>query len=192
MLNNNKSKFIFSLILFSNLLFSQTSENIVTKILYDSTYKININSQLPPFIGIFKIFELQNGETNSSLYDLRLINSIDNSLFYALKDTIIDFTYWPEFEFEDVNFDGFLDFWTIIDRDVKAQPSYHFWTFNPPTNTFKINQEFSDSLVCNQDINPSDSTISSGCSGGCMGHCGSERIYKVINNRFSFNRSIRY
>jgi hypothetical protein len=116
------------------------------------------------------------------LYELKFFNLSNNSLFTQVIDTVYDFYSWPDFEFGDFNFDGSLDLWTVIDRDAKAQPSYHFWIFNPATNTFEINQEFSDSLVCNLDINSRDSTISTGCQGGCAGMCGSGSTYKIVNN----------
>jgi len=168
--------------LFTNIIFSQSNENLVTRILYDSTYQVTINPNLPHLTGIFKITALQNRNTYSSIYNLRFVNSSNNSLYTEVIDTVYDFSYWPDFELIDVNFDDFLDLWTVIDRDVKAQESYHFWIFNPQKKSFEINQEFSDSLVCNLYLVPEDSTISSGCSGGCMGMCGSESTYKIINN----------
>jgi len=182
MIKFNQKKLIFFILFSPSILFPQSSNNLVTKILYDSTYQINISSQLPPLTGKFKIYELQNGESYSSVYNIQFFNSKDNTLFCAIIDTIFDFTYWPDFELADINFDGFKDVWTIIHRDVKAQPSYHFWIFNPQKHSFQLNKMFTDLLVCNLEINSEDSTISSGCQGGCMGFCGSEMIYKVSNN----------
>jgi hypothetical protein len=172
----------FVLIFFHKLILSQTNGNQTVKILYDSTYQVSLNQSIPILIGKFKIFELDNEKTSSSLYEFKFLNLNDKSLFTQVVDTVYDFVYWPDHEFGDFNFDGYLDFWTVINRDVKAQPGYHFWIFNPANNTFEINQEFSDSLVCNLDFNSRDSTISTGCQGGCVGMCGSESTYKVNDN----------
>ena len=182
MKNYNKYIVLFFLLFFSKVVFSQIYGETITTILYDSTYEININSQLPPLTGIFKIIELQDGEAYSTIYNLRFINSNDNSVFCELIDTVLDFSYWPDFDLVDINFDGFKDIWTVIHRDVKAQESYKFWIFNNKQNIFEPNLEYSSLLSCNLEINPEDSTIFSGCSGGCAGRCGEGRLYKVETN----------
>ena len=158
----NKPIKLFLIIIFiSNLVFAQSKENQTSEILYDSTYQVSINHNLPTLIGKFKITEMYNGEAHSDLYELKFVNPYNGLLFSQVVDTGFDCGYWPEFKLADFNFDGYLDLWTVISRDTRAQPRYHFWIFNTQTNTFEINQEFTDSLVCDLDLNPRDSTISS-------------------------------
>jgi hypothetical protein len=150
--------------------------------MYDSTYQVSINSNIPPFIGNFKLIELQSENMHSTIYNLQFVDSKNNTLYSEIIDTVEDFAYFPDFEFIDANFDGYLDLLTVIDRDAKAQPTYKFWLFDTQNYSFEFNQNFTDSLICNIEFMAGDSTISSGCQAGCMGQCGSQSTYKVMDN----------
>jgi ribosomal protein L27 len=108
-------------------------------------------------------------------------------VFQSIIDTS-QTTMSTDVEFDDFNFDGFLDFVLISDIDGAGNTSRHFWIYDDVQKRFVFNEKLSDQLVGEMVYNFSAKTIETGCSVG-MG--GDSNIFKFINGELTLVESNR-
>lgn len=134
-------------------IFAQDSE-----IICDSISSILINPKQPVCHINVTAFKIYN---DNDYYDLifRIYIIADDSSF----NQTINFTseyegYLCEFEFIDINLDGYVDIGIIGEGDI-SNKSYQYWIYNIYKKEFVLNRQFSS--LYNPVINSEDSTVES-------------------------------
>ncbi len=158
------------------------SQNIDDIIIYDSTYAFNIHGALPSLVGRFHIYGTKKDDEKISIYNIKLLNMGDSSLFQEIIDTSDTFNFWEKIQIADFNFDGFKDISLVMSRDAIGQAQFDYWIFNPQKNQYELNNEFSGLLACEVDLDSTKKTISSTCRGGCGGMCFTSSVYRIEGN----------
>ncbi|OQY75899.1 MAG: hypothetical protein B6D44_00615 [Ignavibacteriales bacterium UTCHB2] len=181
MLTKNFNTLVFVILFFFSQqeLLSQEGYEIIN----DSSYIFNIHPNLPSLIGKFSIFEAKEDNDPTNIYRISLYDLKDSSLSQEIIDTSDYFNFNADIIFSDFNFDSFKDISLVVFRDTRGQALYDYWIFNPQTNLYELNYEFSGLLDCYVTLDSLTKTIISECRGGCGGLCFHNSIYKVEKNK---------
>jgi len=152
------------------------------KLLYSKTFKPGHECQQ---------FQLQiiEHENESSVTITRLSNfkiqhviSIDLKSFrpYILPEDIVNF--------DDFNFDGYLDFSILVDKGATGNSSYNFYLFNPQRQIFEQPKHWP--YLCSPEFHPEQKRIISRGNGGAAGMVFGQSEYLVIGSRLILDRKI--
>ncbi len=155
-------------------------------VMYDSTYVIQINPKLPRIA--VQLRQVAPTDRETIFYDLVAYRILPSGIYNDTIQIIADSERVDEpstvgygLEFQDMNFDGYLDILCPYSIGNHGDINYSVWLFNPERYRFEYNEDLSD-IGCNPTVDESSHciTVSSiTCAFGCF----SVDTYHVENNR---------
>ena len=164
------------------------SGNDSTTVVFDSTFVVQLNPRLPPIAVQFRL--VQPKDCDTTYYSLVVYRPSPTRLYQDTIQVIADseradesMALYGGFEFQDMNFDGYLDILCAHNVGNHGDVSYMIWLFNPSTFTFEYNEDFSN-LGGNPTPDESSHCISVGgttCAFGCF----YTATYHVENNKLT-------
>ncbi len=128
------------------------------------------------------MISLGNEYPFSTVYKAKLIIKSTNKLIQDISDTSNQCIV-ADYEFLDVNFDGYLDIRFVDNIDMAANTSYHYWIFDKQMKKYVFNKSFSEVLINELNIDSINHTIQSTCRIGCAGRCESVYVYRVESEK---------
>jgi hypothetical protein len=155
----------------SGLILAQLEENA------DTTFLINLNTELPRIKTKVHLKLDTTAERTLLIYTFSFTNLADDSLLQTIIDTSnTDMT--TEVIFNDFNFDGSLDFETIVDVDGVGNSARHFWVFDNALKRFIFNTPLSEEIVGEMTYDFRTKTIGMGARTGMTGE---SKEFQYIN-----------
>jgi hypothetical protein len=145
----------------------------------DTTIHISFNKKLPSLNARIQLHLDTTSEQHLLIYKLDFIKQAQDSMFQSVIDTS-QTTMATDVEFNDYNFDGFLDFMLITEIDGAGNPSRHFWIYDSTLNKFVFDKALSEQFVGEMVYNFSSKTIETGYR---IGMGGGSDVFKFIDGK---------
>jgi hypothetical protein len=143
---------------------------------FDTTVHVDVGNHIPEFALHLRVALDSTKYEEILVYDIRIGRAGDSTTMHIIRDTSRT-EMATGLELVDINFDGFLDLQIVSNLDAVGNRSYHFWTFDSASASFRFNSEFSEALGGGMVVTPANRQISLGYRVG-MG--GSAYTYEVI------------
>lgn len=168
------------------------------KVTFDSVYVVRVSPALATYYLRLIEREDTTGEYTSWNYELRIRRFVEGPILQDIcgeSGSPFDFMApdeYPGIEFADLNFDGFPDIKMFNNRAANGiNAGYAAYLFNPATEKFSYNEQFSDILGgTGIELDPVKKEITSSGELGCLGRCWSIDTYKVIGDSLILIRRI--
>jgi hypothetical protein len=169
----------------SDSIITSTSITIVN-IPDDTTVSFRLASTMPPVIMHFAVSRDTAKSEPVLLYQIDLRLAADSRLIQSIRDTsYMSQALYVSLDIDDVNFDGYTDFFFSVEYDAMNNRSYHFWTYDTTLHRYLLNYEFSNELNGELDVDASNKQIS---TAGAAGSRRYSETYKVVNSHLELVR----
>lgn len=157
---NFNIKYIFALIciLYVNITFPQDNDNY-SRLYFEKSYSINLNSQLPLFNFLFQSFVDSSMDVFSELrYKIIITENKSADTLQIIENLLgspLGFqSGYPGLTFYDINFDGYKDIqmfqWTPGDHGYP--PYYNIYLYEKRNKIFVLNTDYTEKVGCNFEI----------------------------------------
>jgi hypothetical protein len=147
----------------------------------DTTIHISLNNKLPLLNARIQLRLDTTSDQHLLIYKLDFTKQAQDSVFQSVIDTS-QTTMVTDVEFNDYNFDGFLDFMLITEIDGAGNPSRHFWIYDSNLNKFVFDNALSEQFVGEMVYNFSSKTIETGYR---IGMGGGSDVFKFIDGKLT-------
>ncbi len=157
-----------------------------TVIIYDSIFVVQLNPSLPRCA--IRLQALEQRDSNATFYDLVAYRVSDLG---SCKDTVQVIVHRERvgelealeygLQFQDMNFDGYLDILCPCNLGNHGATNYNVWLFNPAQSKFEFSEAFTD-VACDPSLNESSHCITVS-SITCAAGCYDSETYHVENNK---------
>jgi len=164
----------------SDSIVTSTSITIVS-IPDDTTVSFRLAKTMSPVTMHFAVSRDTANTEPILLYQIDLRLATDSRLLQSIRDTsYMNQALYVSLDIDDVNFDGYTDFFFSVEYNDMNNRSYHFWTYDTTLHRYLLNHEFSNELNGELDVDASSKQISAVCAVGSRRYADT---YKVVNGR---------
>lgn len=122
---------------------SQDNSSNITNDYFSFNFKLNVGDNKHSFVAFMKATPIMYNETYNSKLKISIYELNNNSSPYQIIDDYTNGTLFKDYKIDDVNFDGYLDFY-YADFRGNVNSFYHFWLWNPKTETYVKSEELNN------------------------------------------------